>query len=67
MLASVCLTEGQNYIKLHLLPLIVLQVVCWCRAREAAAHDKAAASEAEMREEELQATAAKLQKQLDKV
>ena len=38
-----------------------------CRARETAAHDKAAASEAELREEELQANSAKLQKQLDKV
>ena len=35
--------------------------------REAAAHDKAAASEAEMREEEMQAATTKLQKQLDKV
>ena len=35
--------------------------------REAAAHDKAAASEAEMREEEMQAAMTKLQKQLDKV
>lgn len=41
--------------------------VSCCRTREAAAHDKAAAADAEMREEELQASTAKLQKQLDKV
>ena len=37
------------------------------RAREAAAHEKAAGAESLMREEELQAGTAKLQKQLDKV